>query len=231
LIPADRQVHPYSAAFSPGHVDCVTPRRMPGGVIPGFRQWWAGMAKRRSASVGARTITELVRSDQKATFLIVASELYLKAVWPDLNEAASAHRAAHRANILIVSAGTKNFDDLAALFVPLDARMQSVLGGARRSLNTRMARQLIMWMKPNGNFAQLRERCHKLLQGAEPISASIREKSTDVDVSRFIRNELIRDDRKSASALLRRFRDDCGRACEQKRFSRLYHQTKEAIRA
>jgi hypothetical protein len=231
LINTRTRIHPYSAAFSPGHVDSVVPTHCPGGIIQGFQQWWTGMtAWTGPAPQQPRSIADLVRSDPKATFLVVASELYLKAAWHDLIEAGAEIQKSRTGLMLILSAGTKSFGPLADFALPVDARLQARLGGARRSLNVRMARLVLSWMTPGVGAARIRERCRRLLTSVQVAPAEQRPRCTDDEIRRFIEGEVAGTDA-SASALLRRFRDEDGKACEQKRFSRLYRQAREKLRA
>ncbi len=234
LIESAARVHPYSAAFSPGHPDSVLHRDYPGSVAEGFARWWVGMANWVGPGDGRapRTIADLTRRHPRATFVVIASELYLNAVRADLIRAAEMMGSRATDAMVIVSAGTKEFGPLADNAVPLDARMQAVLGGARRSLNVRMARSLLSRMRPGVGWSAIRAQCARELEKTEPCTcAPGRPKCSDEDVMQFIRRAL-RDragfsGQPSATAMLRQFREDEGRACEQKRFSRLFHQVRE----
>lgn len=230
LVEATVQVHPYAAAFSPGHRDCVIPPEYPGGVITGFQTWWKGMAAWRGPSNlrAPRTITELFARNSRATFLVIASELYLRAVWDDLVQAATKLKPHRGGGLCIVSAGTKDFGPLAEFAMPVDARMQGSLGGARRSLNVRMARRLISWMAPGASATMLKQRCDRAMKGVEVSIQPRRPKCSDDEIISFIRRQAVRVAKPSASSLLRQFRDEAGRACEQRRFSRLFRCAREA---
>jgi hypothetical protein len=157
----------------------------------------------------------------------VASELYLKAVWQDLISGVASPNARFRGMLAIVSAGTKDFGPLADFALPVDARMQATLGGARRSLNVRMARLVLSWMRPGVSLESLRRQCSNAVEHARvPPPQPRRPGCSDDEVLEFIRSELPNVARPSSASLLRRLRDAVGRACEQKRFSRLYRQVK-----
>jgi hypothetical protein len=169
-------------------------------------------------------------SEPRATVLVVASELYLKAVWADLIAGAANPGRAFRGTLAIVSAGTKDFGPLAEFALPVDARMQGELGGARRSLNVRMARLALSWMRPGGDLSAIRYACAGALEKAEiPEQQPRRPTCTDAEVVAFIREELARAARPSAASFLRLLRDRRGRACEQKRFSRLFQQVRAGM--
>jgi hypothetical protein len=228
LIQASDRVQPYSAAFSPGHIDCVVPASHPGGIVDGFHRWWKAMGKWRGPVPGQpRTIDQLVRRDRSGTFLVIASDLYLRSVWDDLVKAKKS--LAKSGRMIIVSAGTKEFGPLAECAVPVDARMQEVLGGARRTLNVRMARFLLSWMTPDQSMAKIQRRCAQAMEGRELFVWEPRERCTDAEVISFIRRETSHEQRVSATLLLNKLRQEAQRACEQKRFSRLFRQAREAI--
>ncbi len=227
LISADDPVQPYAAAFSPGHLDCVVHPRHPTGVLHGFEEWWKGMAAWEGPVAGqARTMAELIRRKPDSTYMIIASELYLKATWTDLLEAGN--RLSDAGRLLIVSAGMKDFGVLARHAIPLDARMQAKLGGARRSLNVRMAKMLLGWLTPETEISSVRERCRREIEGQpQPVTAH-RDKCSDEELMSFISHELKSEIESSSTKLLNRLRKDRQLACEQKRFSKLYHRVLES---
>ena len=108
--------------------------------------------------------------------------------------------------------------------------MQGQLGGARRSLNVRMARLALSWMRPGGDLSAIRDACAGAVAKAEaPELQPRRQGCTDAEVVAFIREELVRVARPSAASFLRLLRDGRGRACEQKRFSRLFQQVRAGM--
>jgi hypothetical protein len=89
----------------------------------------------------------------------------------------------------------------------------------------RMARLVLSWMRPGSGLAGVREACASAIERAavRPLPPA-RPACTDAEVVKFIRSELRHVARPSPTSLLRQLRDERGRACEQKRFSRLYRQ-------
>ncbi len=222
LIPADVPIAAYSATFSPSHEDTV------GTTAGDFRTWWQRLAKWEGPTQAPRLLSDVAQLDSEAALLVVASERYLAAVATDLADAAD--RLLDRDRLIVISAGTRSRGWLTRHLVPLDARMQAVLGGARRTLNVRMARRVLVDATP-GRFraSSLLAEYGKLLEGRPPLAAPPRRKATDVDVSRFVADSLVTDPRGNATGLLRAFRS-LGRACEQWRFKRLFDGVSAGLR-
>lgn len=222
LIPVEAEIAPYSATFSPTHPDSVGPG------VQAFAQWWQRLAHWEGPSPGApRTITTLARSDARAAFLVIASEAYLSAVRPDIEQAARVLRDPDR--LVIVSAGTKKMGDLSRHLIPVDARLQADLGGARRALNIRMARRLLKETSPAQFRAEHLGRRYRRVLDSQPVVMPVQRKSsTDAEVAAFIAAAIGKGEKAPATRLLTRYRAQ-GRACEQKRFKRVYQQTIAAV--
>jgi hypothetical protein len=231
LISASSRIQPYSAAFSPRHLDCVTSDLDPSGTIAGFQAWWQTISRWRGPVAGEpRSIAELVRRNRRAKFVLVASELYLQAVWPDVLEGAKALGKRAAEQLLIISAGTSTFGSLSKCALAVDARLQAYLSGARRSLNVRAARQILLAFRPTDKFSKVRTEYAALLAASKPLVTLQRERVTNEEVLVFIKKSLSKWSTASASCLLQKFRES-GRACEQKRFGRLYLVAAEMLSA
>jgi hypothetical protein len=157
----------------------------------------------------------------------VASPAYVAALAEDLVHAAQALRRPE--HLLIVSAPAPLFQgDLARHLVPSSAHLQEHLGGARPSLHARVARDLLQRARDTGagvDATQAREYYERLIHRSAPLVRYERTSMTDDEVRQFIARAL-RAERRSCSATLRLLRDS-GRACEQKRFGRLFHELQE----
>jgi hypothetical protein len=216
LIPVEAQIMPYHATLTPNQADSV-----PGDTSSWWR-WlneWPGPAPEYPRSIQA-----LAASDPTAVFMFVLSKNYLRACGEDI--AAGSEYIADQDRLLIVSAGARLQGDLAAFAVPADARLQAQFSGTRRALNARIGAHLLAAgirgkSEATANLTQL-------LMAQPPIPRYDRKKQTDFEILDLITQRLSQTPATSASRLLREFRD-VGLACEQHRFSRLYHTAAEAI--
>ena len=214
LLPADLKIPNYSATFGSNDPDSVASDRA------GRGDWWDLLVKWGREKRGIGSISDLARANPKATILMAVSSTYLEVVKNDLISAQKA--LASRDNLMVISAGTRPVPELGTSHLPINARFEHLVGGARTSLNSRMLRHIV---EKHGyssltatNIAADMELTAKTL--AEPKSFD-RSRLTDKEVSKFIRDHIKRVSSPSASALLRLLRDS-GLACEQKRFGRIF---------
>ncbi|KFA89882.1 hypothetical protein [Archangium violaceum] len=228
LIPASAPIRPYSATFSRGHEDSVIPKgeSRPTGEL--LQHWWKALARESSPMPGSpRHIRQLAESTPHARILVVASPAYVAAFTDDLVHAAQALRKPE--HLLIVSTPAPLFKGvLAPHQVPSNAHLQEQLGGARQSLHARVARHILERARDEGSevdAAHAREYYEGLIHRSAPPVRYERTPMTDDEVRQFIVRAL-RTRKLSCSATLRQLRDS-GLACEQKRFSRLFHALQE----
>jgi len=222
LIQLSDRVTPYSATFSGNHPDTVIGPAC--NDLPGEarKHWWQLLAKKVRAGRGTpRTLKALASRDPKAALIIVASGVYLEAVEDDLQNARQ--ELADPDLLSIISAGGRPSNGLASHLVPCDARLQHAVGGARRSLNTRVARHTIQTAKTLPTLPKLKRRLKAMLEEQPELAKYERKTMSDEEVMEYIAGELSRNPKLKASPLLRKLRDS-GRACEQKRFGRLYRR-------
>lgn len=225
LISPESEIRSYSATFSPQELDCVTRGFDANARRAAAQQWWQQIA-RWSGPRGnqVRSLTSLARKHPRTPLMVVASSDYLCALERDLGGALDA--LSDPDLLLIISAGTRSFGKFTNNLVPCDARLQSVVGGTRASLNIRIARLLL---ERSGNtrlgFKRVGSQLERLLRRQPPIENRHRRAVTDQQVRRFIRLHAHKNGMVvSHSALLRKFRDN-GNACEQSRFANLYKHT------
>jgi hypothetical protein len=122
----------------------------------------------------------------------------------------------------VISAGSDALPGLDGHLLPCDARLQSRVGGARTSLNVRLAVAALREPEAGDcHLSALRPLFAGWLDGLTRRLAQRRQGMSDDDVTSFIRSALARSAGVSATALLRRLRST-GRACEQGRFVRLF---------
>lgn len=228
LLHVEDQVPPYAATFSPSHPDFVGAglSKEERGTAPA--EWWRQTQSlwQDVLSRHPRSLTELMRSRFEEKFLVVASASYLNAIADDLRIGLSC--LSRRDNLAIVSAGTDGLEDLDGNLVPCDARMQSVVGGAMRSVNTRLAARILREASDPLSVADLRDRYGRLLQELPPLPRFDRKQLSDSEISEFIRSRFRCGVATSHSQLLRVLRDE-GIACEQKRFASLFRRVAEAV--
>lgn len=228
LLHVEDQVPPYAATFSPSHPDFVGAglSKEERGTAPA--EWWRQTQSlwQDVLSRHPRSLTELMRSRFEEKFLVVASASYLNAIADDLRTGLSC--LSRRDNLAIVSAGTDGLEALDDNLVPCDARMQSVVGGAMRSVNTRLAARILREASDPLSVADLRDRYGRLLQELPPLPRFDRKQLSDSEISEFIRSRFRCGVATSHSQLLRVLRDE-GIACEQKRFASLFRRVAEAV--
>ncbi len=212
LIPFDAPIRPYSATFAPAHLDSI-----PGGRTA-TAEWWAALRDWAGPTGGPRSLAELAAKESDARLLLVLSAPYLAACHPDVLAAAST--LPDPAQLSVISAGTKTAGELAEFLLPVDARLEHVVGGTRQSLNVRVAEHLLA----GGDYehAAMRDRLSRLLAGQPAPRRYTRTPLTDQEVQVFIRDRLAQDGAAVTHTRLLRELRDSGRACEQHRFADLF---------
>ena len=225
LLELDDRIAPYAATFSKANSDSIFNKVSMEEQIDASRLWWRQLTSWRMTS-HSRSLKSLARSRSSEPFLVVASDKYLRAIGDDL---AGAAKELDNSNLLsILSAGCKTLPGLNENLLPCDARLQHVVGGALRSVNTRVASHLISTSSSLPNFSKLKARLTKLMKDLPDLPVYDRSPVTDDDVLKYLLTELRKDSSKAHTPLLRKFRDG-GRACEQSRFRGLYKQVKKEI--
>jgi hypothetical protein len=224
LITPDSEIRSYSATFSPEERDCVTRGSDAADRKAAAQEWWKQIAAWSGPRGNqARSLTSLARRYPRTPLLLVASPDYLHALEKDLCGALDA--LSNPDLLLIVSAGTRSFGKYSYNLVPCDARLQSLVGGTRASLNIRIAKLLIERSgKMRFGVKRVSAELSRLVKRQPPIKNYQRRAATDQQIRTFIQNQAYKGGTViSRSVLLRRFRDS-GKACEQSRFANLYRQ-------
>lgn len=214
LISADFPIPNYSATFSANNPDSV------GSSHQERSEWWNLVCDWRREISGVGSITDLASANSNSVFLIALSSAYLALVKDDLLSAKLLLTSPE--NLIIISAGTRVMPEIGCSLLPIDARFENLVGGARATLNARMLRYLLE------NF-DLRKCGASRIAKSLNITATKLEKSklfdrsrlNDIEIAAFIRKQSKKAKETSASSLLRILRDG-GSACEQKRFHRIY---------
>ena len=227
LIHISDQIIPYAATFSANHPDSILR-----GVIPvpptGNSDWWNLLSEWRPTGIqGPRSLADLGRERPGEAFLVVASKTYMKAICDDLIELRN--RLDSHEQLTLLSAGTKRLNrSLDGHLIPCDGRLQSKVGGALRSVNTRTAKYIISTAKAIPRLTPLKQRMTKLLASLADMPTYDRDAQSDQQVKSFIFGQLAFDPNLKHTPLLRKLRNQ-GFACEQKRFAAIYYEVKEEI--
>jgi hypothetical protein len=228
LIHYDDHVAPYAATFSRTHPDSVAAYLPETDRLTAAQNWWKATASKWKKHFGERprSLADLMAAYPKRSLLVVASDNYMRAITDDLRNGVA--NLDDPDQLAIISAGIKNLDGLDGNLVPCDARMQSELGGARNSLNMRLAVKIIRESRRTPYATNLRKRYQKILDQQPPIARYNRQQLSDDEIRAFIRKQLRISPNSQHSPLLRILRDS-NIACEQKRFKSLYKQVVEAM--
>jgi hypothetical protein len=214
LIPVDAPIRPYSATFSPRHLDSVAANKS------GTQAWWDALATWVGPTAGvARSLTALVADHPRDRVLLVLSAPYLAACSADLRVAL---KSAHDGQISIIAAGARPEPELGVAHLPADARLQRHVGGSRGSLNVRVAKQILT--AGRSDHAAMSDYLRRQLAAAPTLISYERQRLSDRDLLAFIRARLATDPTVSRTRLLRELRD-AGMACEQTRFANLFSST------
>ena len=229
LIAWDAPIKAYSATFSADHPDSVCPSPPGQPPVVARNSWWEALSAWEGPQPGApRTLTELAQSDPKTPLLVVASNVYLSAVQPDLMGARNALKTHDL--LSIVSAGCDTLGQLTDHLIPADARLKHLLGGGMQSLNVRIARKILgesdRWAP---RCATLTKRFKGLLSRQKDFVQPQRTPMSDGEVRTYVRKALKKNPTLTRSPLLRLLRDS-GRACEQKRFGGLFLEAAAALK-
>jgi len=134
----------------------------------------------------------------------------------------------HPDSLSIVCSGARSLDGLDRNLVPCDARLQAATGGARRSLNTRLAHKILRESRQPPTASSLSKRYRKLLNEQPPLTRYDRQPMSDDEVKKFILQQLKFEPSLRHTPLLRMLRDN-DNACEQKRFASLYTEVLESL--
>lgn len=228
LLSLDSRILPYAATFALQHPDSIC-RKVSGDCKGSLAQaWWRLLSEWTGPNWPIpRRLAELPLLYPQSVIWVIASEIYLHAIAEDVKALAAA--LANPEHLSLFSAGTKSLLGLTEYLLPLDARLQALAGGARRSLNTRLARYALLGLRETGaEHTSVKGAFTALIKAQRPPVVPARCHATDRDLERFILSALRKDPRRKFSPLLRELRDR-GVACECRRFASLFHDVQERI--
>ncbi len=213
LVQASDLLKPYAATFSPGHEDSIS------SDASSLRDWWSDLsAWRPSGSNGPRSFVDAFAQNPSDRWMVVLSAPYLTAVRDDLSRGLGQLELPE--NLTIVSSQPRGLNGLSKALLPVDERFQSLVTGAKLSLNVRVARWLLQEAK-DFDYETLRDLASAALSSLPRPIRHDRQLLTDDQVTQFIKKQLEGSERASASGFLRKLRAE-GLACEQSRFSKLF---------
>ena len=221
LIAWDAPIMAYSATFSADHPDSVCSSGLGQSPVVARNSWWEALSEWDGPQADTpRTLTELAQEDSKTPLLVVASNVYLSAIQPDLLRARDLLRTPDL--LSVVSAGCDTLGQLTDHLVPADARLKHLVGGGMQSLNVRIARKILEEARRwSPRRATLTKRYKGLLSRQRDFVQPQRTPMSDEEIRAYVLKALDENPKITRSPLLRRLRDS-GKACEQKRFGSLF---------
>ena len=174
-----------------------------------------------------RSLRELAAQEPNGVLLFAASPVYLRAAALDLEAAAASLQSSDR--VVLFSAATGSLGALDRFRVPSSARLQTLLGGARQSLNARLLKRALEDARNNGSLTApaLRAWAKELATMQPPAPKYDHTPMSDDEVRIYVASKLKENPSARHTALLRQLRDS-GRACEQSRFRRLFEEVRGA---
>lgn len=225
LAHEDEEIVPYSATFGARDADSVIDGSLGEAPLIQRARWWDKVNAARSLRSGGG-IAEQVAANPNAAWLVVASKPYVEAMSQDVTRALEHMRAPGR--FVILSSGEFPSDTLGDHVISVGADLLHHVGGPLTALHGRLARHLVSQVEPRSwSVSHVRRLVAEMQATSEARSVPKRDVMTDHEVRAFIRRHLRRIPTTSASALLRELRAS-GRACEQKRFRDLFHETRQS---
>jgi hypothetical protein len=222
LVPIDALLAPYEATFAWGQHNSVA---LAGGKRAAEEnvEWWKRLCDWEPFGVkGPRSICACAIGAATDVHVFALSPFYLAAISKDLAQARQ--QLADSGRMIIVSSGKAAQNDLNANVIPVQADLQTLLGGGLVSLNVRIAVEAVNSIAvSNLTLEEVRNFVGDLTSRAKPRIYPKRCPVSDDQVIGFIKNAASQERKPSYTNLLRRFRDS-GQACEMKRFKMLFQE-------
>ncbi len=222
LIPADAPVCAYSATFQAGSPDGVASSEGDVPVREQLSSWWTELATWRGPTQSSpRRVRDLVTSDRKAAFVVIASPRYVQAMGSDLKQAAT---LVGDRLIVVSSVGAAAEPGIAEHLVPSEASLLPVVGGALPALHARVARDILITTGTRELRAPyLQARYRSIAERSSYAGMPQRDDASDAEIIAFIRRAVSNRPGLRHTPALRLWRGG-GRACEQGRFKRLFRE-------
>lgn len=226
LVRLDDALAPYAATFAAREADAVIPPKLAGHAVS---EWWDLLVNsRRKRGVDVACIADIAKLHPDDPLIAAVSSDYLRAISQDLKLARSKMKNADR--MVIIAAGARKDGDLADNFLPCDARLEHHLGRSRMALNARILRLILLEFSPKDITAtRLKAHFEPLLSRLPKAAYPERKPSDDQTVCSFIRKTFIENKGGHYTNFLRLYRAT-GRACEQRRFRKLFRRVVNVIK-
>lgn len=223
ISPAD-EIVPYGATFAPGQPDSISPVSSAEASVA----WWQMLTQWRPPNLAPnapRSIAETVAKYPEASNLLVLSPDYYRALSEDLHAALA--QIANPDRLIILSSDNRSQGNLEKNTIKVDARLQTHVGGARSSLGVRTARAVLQELSGEPvTLSSFRKAMNRLIGRHGVVQVFDRDPMTNEQVADFINAELAQEASLSSTRLLEKLRGS-GRACERKRFHKLFTAAKE----
>jgi len=228
LITLDTKIKPYSATFSPGHADTICKWSAPNLAEIPARLWWRLQTEWNGLDASQpRSIKDIAAKDPESPLLVVASQVYLKAILDDVRMASIT--LSDTDLLCIVSTGTNSLPSLEYNLLPCSAILQTEEGGSLNSLNVRLVRTILTeFRKKPIRASTLKAYLSARVAMAPPLRQYNRNSVANEEVLAYILKSLRKDSKASWSSLLRSFRDS-GQACSQERFASLFRSARNRM--
>jgi hypothetical protein len=228
LLPVSRRVPSYSATFSRGNADAVVPAGLSASEQRvAAREWWRLLTHRRGS------LQRLARTYERV--VIVLSPDYLGAVSNDLVAAVESDER----RVIVFATGSPAHRSLEPVWVTVGRHLRETTAMRREPLihgldatllqSTAaliLSQPLTAWSSARRVQNFLDERSNPDEMTNEARARADRRPSTDDEVRSFVRDQLKMSNR-SATKLLKAWREDEQRRCEERRFKRLYAEVVE----
>ena len=218
LISEHHLIPSYSATFAPEEDQIAKRIAEPGTAAEKHKSWWQNINSLRG--LGETPIT--TTTNPASHCIVTAGIQYILACSTDLSCLAREQRLGSL--IIVCTGASPSIIDsaLRACLLPIDVRIEQLLGGPRSTLNQRATIWLLSNVVPHTGFdtGHMTSYINKTLGAAPNTRHPAREQVCDAQITSWLRAELARDPSLSASKLLSLFRRR-NTACEQSRFARL----------
>ncbi|CAM2924355.1 hypothetical protein SAXI111661_08580 [Saccharomonospora xinjiangensis] len=204
LQPITASFPAYAATFSPGHEDSVA------STTVDRRRWWEGLQER----IGASTLADL---GSRSSVLLVLSEVYGSVLAAELRELGQLD-----GDTLLVG-GSQDIPGVQR--IRANGSLRKTLGGTFIGLNARMANSWLAHCEDGVlTSPATTDSWTRWVERSVHLETYNRMPMTDTEVKAFIRASVTKQHGISRTRLHRLLRES-GRACEQKRFAKLYSET------
>jgi hypothetical protein len=216
LIRASQLIPPYQLTFKNGEEDSILPHLA---EPDGISDWWSAL---ETFSPWSRRLED--EWDGASLIVIALPADYLQILPAVLTRLP--HSARPKIRLINASASTTLPQSVRPYHLPYDARLNgpdSAYPGIGSDFLGRAASHFLRLIQdaPHGSIAGHRQLVEDVLKPMRPAERRQGRSLSDDEMSAVIRSE-VESAGAGSARLLRRFRDELGIACEQKRFQRLY---------